>query len=396
MTLPRLLHVFSTFDPGGPEVRTANFINVTQDCFHHYIIAMDGRYGALSRISQDAHVEVLPRPPIVPQDIGNLIGPVRAPAVVWRLFRNALWVRKRIKDVQPDLMLTYNLGAASALLAARITNCCPVIHTETGFAADESSRPKPARVLLRQLGAKNVSALVVPSRSLERTVETAFHLRTPVIRIPNGVDIRKLKPADGGGMRQRLGFQSEDFVIGCVGHLRAEKGHSRLFRAFVSAEIPNGKLLLVGDGPMRSALEKAAMDMGIAARVVFAGSVDNVAAYYPAMDLFALASDTEQMPMALLEAMSCGLPAVCTDVGDCREIVGTQLVPAVVAVDDIAGYAAALRTFSCDEHLRRETGTRNRRRCVEEYDSELMLARYQELYIRTITGYDRSRSQPSK
>ncbi len=396
MTLPRLLHVFSTFDPGGPEVRTANFINVTQDCFHHYILAMDGQYGSLSRISKDADVEVLPRPPIVPRDIAGLIGPVRAPAVIWRLFRNALWIRNQIKQLRPDLMLTYNLGAASALLAARMTNSCPVIHTETGFAADESGRQKPARVLLRQLSVKNVSALVVPSRSLERTVETEFHLRTPVIRIPNGVDIRQLEPADGGAMRRRLGFQPEDFVIGCVGHLRAEKGHLRLFRALLAAEIPNGKLLLIGDGPMRSIIEKAASDMGIASRVVFTGSIDNVAAYYPAMDLFALASDTEQMPMALLEAMSCGLPAVCTDVGDCREIVGTQLVPAVVAVDDTTGYAAALRTFSSDEHLRRETGMRNRRRCVEEYDSELMLARYRELYIRTIRGYDRrSRVQPS-
>src|SRR5580765_8534581 len=156
MTLPRVLHVFSTFDPGGPEVRTANFINVTQDYFHHYILAMDGRYGALLRISPESRVEVLPRPPIVPQDVAHLIGPVRAPAVVWRLFRNALWIRNQIRNVRPGLMLTYNLGAASALLAARMTLCCPIIPTETGFAADESSRQKPVRVLLRQLGMKNV------------------------------------------------------------------------------------------------------------------------------------------------------------------------------------------------------------------------------------------------
>lgn len=386
MTLPRLLHVFSTFDPGGPEVRTAKFINVTQDYFHHYILAMDGRYGALSRISQEVHVEVLPRPPIVPQDIANLIGPVRAPAVAWRLFRNALWVRKILISVQPNLMLTYNLGAASALLAARVSNSCPVIHTETGFTADESVRQKPARILLRQLSVKNVSAIVVPSRSLERTAETTFHLRTPVIRIPNGVDVRKLKPGQNAVMRRQLGFDPTDFVIGCVAHLRAEKGHLRLLRALLAAEIPNGKLLLVGDGPMRAILEKAATDMGIASRVVFTGAVENVATYYSTMDLFALASDTEQMPMALLEAMSCGLPVVCTDVGDCCEIVGTQLIPTVLAVDDILGYAAALRSFSCDEHLRRETGIQNRRRCEEEYDSDLMLSRYWDLYIRTIRG----------
>jgi glycosyltransferase involved in cell wall biosynthesis len=165
----------------------------------------------------------------------------------------------------------------------------------------------------------------------------------------------------------------------------------------LAAAIPNGKLLLVGDGPMRSILENAAADMGIASQIVFTGSVEDVASYYPAMDLFALASDTEQMPMALLEAMACGLPAVCTDVGDCREIVGTQIVPAAFAVDDITGYAAALRSFGCDEQLRRETGTRNRCRCVEQYDSERMFARYRELYMRTIRDYDhRLRVQASR
>jgi L-malate glycosyltransferase len=384
MTLPRLLHVFSTFDPGGPEVRTASFINATQDCFSHYILAMDGRYGALSRIAQNAHVEVLPRPPIVPQDVGHLVQPFRAPAVAWRLFRNALWALGQIRAVQPDLLLTYNLGAASGLLAARIYGTCPVIHTETGIDENERIRPNPVRVLLRQLGAKNVAALIVPSRSLERAAESAFRLRMTVTRIPNGVDSRKLQPADGGAMRRRLGFHPADFVIGCIGHLRVEKGHLRLFRILLAADIPNSKLLLVGDGPMRPVLEKAAADMGLASRVVFAGTVDNVAEYYPAMDLFALASDTEQMPMALLEAMCCELPVVCTDVGDCREIAGPQIIPAIFAVDDISGYAAALRTFSSDPHLRRETGVQNRRRCMEEYDSDVMLARYRDLYLRTI------------
>src|SRR5579864_5501803 len=115
MMLPRLLHVFSTFEPGGPEVRTASFINATQDCFRHYLLAMDGRYGALSRIRKGALVEVLPRPPIVPQDIGHLIAPLRVPAVIWRLIRNAWWIRGQIKRLQPNLLLTYNLGAASAL-----------------------------------------------------------------------------------------------------------------------------------------------------------------------------------------------------------------------------------------------------------------------------------------
>jgi len=137
---------------------------------------------------------------------------------------------------------------------------------------------------------------------------------------------------------------------------------------------------------MRATLEKTALEMGIASRVILAGSVEDVTDYYAAMDVFALASDAEQMPMALLEAMACGLPGLSTDVGDCREILGPQLIPVVFALDDIAGFAEALRVFSRDEHLRVETGKRNRRRCVEEYDSEQMLARYRKLYIRTMSG----------
>jgi len=285
-------------------------------------------------------------------------------------------------------MLTYNLGAASALLAARMIESCPIVHTETGFSADESVRLKPARVFMRQLVAKNVSALVVPSRALERVAQAAFRLRTRIVRIPNGVDVRKFKPADGDAVRRRLGFQPANFVIGCVGHLRAEKGHLRLLKAFQEADVPNSRLLLLGEGPMRPVLEKTSMDMGLRSRVVFAGSVDDVASYYAVMDVFALASDTEQMPMGLLEAMACGLPVVCTDVGDCRDIVGDQLVPAIFALEDVAGFAETLRIFSRDRNLRIETGKRNRRRCVEDYDSEQMLARYRELYLRIIHGED--------
>jgi len=162
----------------------------------------------------------------------------------------------------------------------------------------------------------------------------------------------------------------------------------RLLKAFQEADVPNSRLLLLGEGPMRPVLEKTSMDMGLRSRVVFAGSVDDVASYYAVMDVFALASDTEQMPMGLLEAMACGLPVVCTDVGDCRDIVGDQLVPAIFALEDVAGFAETLRIFSRDRNLRIETGKRNRRRCVEDYDSEQMLARYRELYLRIIHGED--------
>jgi len=393
--LPRLLHVFSTFDPGGPEVRTANLINATKESFEHYIVAMDGCYGALPRVRGDAVAEVLPAPPLVPKDVAGIAAPFRPPVVLWRILRNARWMQQQIRRVRPNLLLTYNLGAASALLAASVSNCCPVIHSETGITAEELVRVKTLRVLLRRVATHRISALVVPSRALERVAATAFKLRAPVIRIPNGVDVRRLQPSDGSEMRRRLGLEPPVFVVGCVGHLRAEKGHLRLLDAFHAAGIPNSRLLILGDGPMRPVIDERIKELGIGGQVMFPGRIDYVGAWYAAMDVFALASDTEQMPMALLEAMACGLPAVCMDVGDCREIVGTQLVPAVFGTDDINGFAGALRSFSRDGSLRRDTGTQNRRRCVDEYDSEKMISRYRELYIHTISGVCSPQAPPA-
>jgi glycosyltransferase involved in cell wall biosynthesis len=270
-----------------------------------------------------------------------------------------------------------------------------VIHTETGMASDEVASLKPVRLLLRRAATHKVSAVVVPSRALEQIAVTGFGLRAPVIRIPNGVDVRVFQPSDGSVMRSQLGLERSAFVVGCVGHLRAEKGHLRLLNAFHAAAIPNSRLLIVGEGAMRSVIERRINDLGIGNQVIFAGRIDDVRPWYAAMDVFALPSDTEQMPMALLEAMACGLPAVCTDVGDCREIIGAQLLPAIFHTDDIGGFAEALRAFSRDERLRSETGTRNRRRCIDEYDSKEMIARYRELYNRTISAARRTQTVPA-
>jgi L-malate glycosyltransferase len=389
MTRARLLHVFSSFDPGGLEVRTANLINAADE-FHHSIVAMDGRYGAVRRIKNGASVEVLPRPPVVPDEIGRLVAPLRAPATVWRLLRNAWWIRDVICRVRPDLLLTYNLGASSALMAARALGYGRVIHAETGFNFDEISGPKYSRILLRKLAARNVAAIVVPSRTMEQVVRSVFRLPVRVIRIPNGVDVRRLTPADGSGMRRHLGLSSSDFVVGTVGQLRPEKGHLRLMAAFRMADVPNKKLLIVGNGPMRLTLETASEDMGISRDVVFAGGVDDVAPWYAAMDVFALASDSEQMPMALLEAMACGLPAVCTDVGDCRDVLGRQPVQAVVPVGEVAGFASALGAFGRDEAARLQAAASNRLTCIERFDGEVMHDRYLSLY-RAIIGWDATR-----
>jgi glycosyltransferase involved in cell wall biosynthesis len=111
-----------------------------------------------------------------------------------------------------------------------------------------------------------------------------------------------------------------------------------------------------------------------------------------AFDVFALSSASEQMPLALLEAMASGLPAVCTDVGDCREMLGGGGAPAVVPPGDEAAYAAALAALAARAELRAALGAANRARCVERYPADRMVRAYASLYDEALRA-GRSRVQ---
>ena len=94
--------------------------------------------------------------------------------------------------------------------------------------------------------------------------------------------------------------------------------------------------------------------------MIFTGLVEDVAARYPALDVFVLSSLTEQMPMSLLEAMACGLPAISTDVGGLRGGARNPGAPAIVPSGDVAAYAESIRRFGgrpgCGSRRGRETG----------------------------------------
>ena len=124
-------------------------------------------------------------------------------------------------------------------------------------------------------------------------------------------------------------------VIGTVAALRAEKNIARLIRAL--ARLPAAapaRLVIVGDGPERAALEALAVAEGVGGRVEFAGHCADPAPLYAGFDIFALSSDTEQMPLSVLEAMASGLPVAATDVGDVAAMLDAANRPYVVARED--------------------------------------------------------------
>ena len=364
-----LLHVFPTFAAGGTQLRMAGIMNGLGRSVRHTVVALDGEVQAAAAVQPGILFETVPPP----SGKGGLLYP--------------LALRRMVKAVAPDLLLTYNWGAIDAALGAGVTALCPVIHNECGFGRDEAAGMKARRVWMRRLLLNRIYTTVVVSRCLLTIAREQFRLRAEKVRwIRTGVDVERFQPGREPGLRSRLGLSDEDLVFGYVGGLREEKRLELLISAFARAGTGNAKLVLIGEGNCRKELTELVDGLGIGSRVVFVGQVPDPRPWLRAMDVFVMSSATEQTPNALLEAMACGLPAICTDVGDCADILGSPETPVVVPTGDAGAYAEAMRMFAGNRELRLAHGTANRQRVLSLYSKERMIQEYAALYY-TAAGH---------
>jgi glycosyltransferase involved in cell wall biosynthesis len=371
---PHFLHVFATFTAAGPQVRTARLIQALGDSHRHTIVPMDGRDDARRLIGAGVQVDVL-APPRARPAVGGLA--------------------RLLRELAPDALLTYNWGSFDALLAACSRPRLPVLHHEDGFNADEARGQKQRRVLARRLVLRRARSVIVPSRVLERIARESWRVAAGrLLLIPNGIDTSGFTPADPAGreraqaLRESLGIAAHDFVVGAVGHLRPVKRFDRLIEACSRVDraalgTRGLHLLIVGDGEERqrlAALAERAPPPG--GRVHFVGHQQELPPWYHALDAFALSSDSEQHPVALIEAMSCGLPVAATDVGDVRQVLPAQQHEALATADEAGAQllAAALSRLASDQRLRARLADVNRQRVLERYAFDAMLAAYRRAY----------------
>ena len=350
---PLILHAFSTFATGGSQTRFAAIANHFGPRWRHAIVAMDGNLACRERLDPAVPVDF----PQVEVRRGDTLGNVRR-------FRRAL------RTLRPAALLTYNWGTIEWAMA----NYLPIVrhaHVEDGFGPDEAAGQKRRRVLLRRLLLRR-RLVVVPSQTLFTMATQVWRLRPERVRlVPNGIDLQRFTPRAGPSVRALSGTAP---VVGTVATLRPEKNLSRLLRAFrPAAEGTAARLVVIGDGPDRPALEALAGQLGIAAQVEFTGTVRDPAAAYRGFDVFAMSSDTEQMPISLLEAMGTGLPVAATDVGDIQAMLPASEAPFVTPLDD-AALAAAMRTLLLDPALCADLGQENRCRAEAQFDQDGMFS----------------------
>jgi glycosyltransferase involved in cell wall biosynthesis len=222
------------------------------------------------------------------------------------------------------------------------------------------------------------AAVVAPSTGLLQLMRQQWRLPAKkAVYIPNGIDTNRFHPPPKESHARSV------VIIGTAGHLRAEKNHGMLIRAAVRALAQTGyplEVRIAGDGPERGSLEREIQDCGSQDRVKLLGQVEQMTHFYHQLDIFAMSSLTEQMPVAVLEAMASSLAVVSTDVGDVKEMVAEENRAYVVS--DEKAMAEAIATIAGNDELRRRIGAANRRKVTEQYSEGKMLEAYRALYAK--------------
>jgi glycosyltransferase involved in cell wall biosynthesis len=296
-------------------------------------------------------------------------------------------VRRHLAEVRPALVHTH-LGYADLLggPAARSLRI-PSVTTIHSHAPPATTRER-VRAHMTTVARRTSAARVIAVSESARTAYLGSGVRDPrrVVVLRNGIGGR-VAPGSGATVREELGLAVDDLVVAMVSSLRPEKAHDIAIAAArrLLPRFPSLRLLVVGDGPLRSEIERAAAALGD--RVVLAGHRPDVMAVLDAADALLHPSRHDALPTAILEAMACSVPVVATDVGGIGELVVDSVTGSLVEGPPVAGdLAAALAPLLADRALRRRMGTASRERFETEFSVDRWARQMRELYLSVLDG----------
>jgi glycosyltransferase involved in cell wall biosynthesis len=285
-----------------------------------------------------------------------------------------------------DLVHSHGKGAGLyGRLAARRARV-PAIHTFHGihYSGYPAGLGRAYLALERRLG-RMTDTVVCVSESEARDAEAlglAPRGRTRVI--VNGIDARRIAQAAASrpSARKTLGLDPDALALGTVARFDRVKALDVLLRGFavLAAAQPAARLVLIGDGPEARSLRALAASLGIEARVHFAGVVPDASFLFPALDLYVSASRREGLPLALLEAMACGLPVAVTRVSGHVDAVEDGITGVLVGPDDPQDLGSAMESLLVNPARRATMGQAALRRVEERFSASRMAAETADVY----------------
>jgi glycosyltransferase involved in cell wall biosynthesis len=247
----------------------------------------------------------------------------------------------------------------------------------------------PLGRLRLRMAMSRADAFVAISRTLRDELIAAGAPPHRIWSIPNGVDTDRFSPAsprERGMLRAALRLDDAPWVV-YTGRLAPEKGVDLLLSAWprLLEAVPSARLCILGTGAEERALRSQAVAHHIHDSVTFAGGTGDVAPFVRAADVAVLPSRTEGMPVALLEAMSCGLPVVATCVGGSAEVLQDGVNGRLVRPGDPVALADGLAEALLDRDSAARYGAAARSDVHDRYGMSLVADRYLALYRALVT-----------
>ncbi|NLH47817.1 MAG: glycosyltransferase [Myxococcales bacterium] len=241
-----------------------------------------------------------------------------------------------------------------------------------------------------------VATEMVLSRLVNEIVSVSEHNKQELVKrlhwpekkitvIPNGVEeISEIDAATAGRLREEFGLTGDMPTLLTMARLEKQKNIGLLIQAMgeLRKQGLDCRLIVGGEGAERETLERLRRECQLEDRVFLPGWRLDAAALYRVVDIFALPSDWEGLPMSILEAMSASLPILATDVGDVSKAVITRENGLLVTPRDLGQMAAALAELVRDADKRRRFGVKSRDIWQQHYSVKGMARRYEELYAR--------------
>ena len=360
----RVTHVVFDFEGGGLESLVAamagRFRGTRVEVSLITLGGREGRLGAATRDRFDQFVVARPTRGL------SMLRPVGLAA--------------EIRRTRADVVHLHSGSWYKGAKAARLAGVGRVVYTEHGREHDD---PRLMRLLDRRAAERTTVVVAVSTRLRDYLADTVGIDPAKLRVVHNAVDTTAFAPgAAPADLRAQLAIPADAWIVGSVGRLEPVKAYERLIDAAAALRGGLGRPLAVvicGDGSQRAALRERAERLGIGDLVRLPGWTDLPVRFYRLLDAFVLSSRSEGESVSLMEAMACGIPPVVTDVGANAEIVGADLRDRVVPAERPDALAEAIAaTLNAPD--RAATAALVRRRAVEHYGLDAMIAAYERLY----------------
>lgn len=366
-TRPTICHVIHALGVGGAEALVDVMVRRMSDRYRCVVAVLDeiGEIGESLR-ADGFVVAHLHREPGIDRGCAKRL--------------NAFARRERVKILHAHQYTPF----FQAMLSRGLLGSRPVLFTEHGrHFPDLPSRRRSNvnRLLLR----KRDRLVGVGGAVRQALIDNEGLPSTRVEVVYNGVDLKALATVSADA-RQRLraefGFSSTDFLAIQVARLHELKDHQTALRAIaeVSRHQPHIRLLIVGEGDQRSAIEAAVREQKLKEHVVLAGNRADVADLLAASDVFLMSSISEGIPLTIIEAMAAGLPVVSTAVGGIPEMIQHGQNGFLAEAGNHQSLASSLISLQQDSALRKSIAEKGRERATELFSQQGMLNGYNRIY----------------